>query len=69
MNGLNGLRHLLFLKKYLKVYTYEDLKISLYGCVQVNIVLEFLILRILELFTSKVSEMFAYERTETLECV
>ena len=39
MNGLNGPRHLLFWKEDLKVYTYADLKIFLYGRVQVNIIL------------------------------
>ena len=37
MNGFNGPRHLLFLKEDLNVYTYADLKTSLYGHVQVNI--------------------------------
>ena len=40
MNGFNGPRHLLFLKEDLKVCTYADLKISLYGRVQVNIILK-----------------------------
>ena len=38
MNGFNGPKQLLFLKEDLKVYTYADLKISLYGHVQVNII-------------------------------
>ena len=38
MNGFNGPRHLLFLKEDLKVYTYADLKICLYGRVQINII-------------------------------
>ena len=38
MNGFNGPRHLLFLKEDLNVYTYADLKTSLYGHVQVNII-------------------------------
>ena len=60
---------LAFLKEDLKVYTYADLKISLYSRVQVNIILKFLIRGTLELFTRKVSKMFVYEHTETLEYV
>ena len=39
MNGFNPDTQTVFLKEDLKVYTYADLKISLYGRVQVNIIL------------------------------
>ena len=39
MNGFNGPKNLLVLKEGLKVYAYADLKIFLYGRVQVNIIL------------------------------
>ena len=39
MNGFDEPTHLLFLKEDLKVYTYTDLEISLYGRVQINIIL------------------------------
>ena len=39
IDGFNGPRHLLFLKEYLKVYSYTAFKISQCGRVQVNVIL------------------------------
>ena len=57
--------------KTLKIH-YADLKISLYVHVHTKIIPEnfaFLFLRILELYTRKVCEMFVYKHTETIQYV